>query len=273
MISTNKDINRNVKDNEQKFLTLHRSNLRDMSIRLPYGKINKLITALYMVTDIIDKEEPIRNKLRTLGAEIISDISNVSLIKDVLAGHIDEIMSFLDIASTINFISEMNCAILKKEFTELKESVQESIRIRPAGLEEFLKEEQSLDQDPYPTSHSPLLKRGGSATSKGHARIGVQKGSTLLKAIKDMSDRIPNSRTQEFKMLKEKRRYEIINFIKNNQAKATITDIKSQITLPGSALNNIGEKTLQRELMSMIRDGVLYKEGSKRWTLYNLIVS
>src|SRR3989344_3111766 len=38
-----------------------------------YRKTNKLVTALYMVTDVIDKEEPLRNKLRTLGLEILSD--------------------------------------------------------------------------------------------------------------------------------------------------------------------------------------------------------
>jgi len=39
-----------------------------------YTKTHKLITALYMVTDIIDKDEPLRNKLRTLGTGIISDM-------------------------------------------------------------------------------------------------------------------------------------------------------------------------------------------------------
>ena len=41
---------------------------------MSYTKTDKLITALYMVTDIIDRDEPLRNKLRTLGVEILSDI-------------------------------------------------------------------------------------------------------------------------------------------------------------------------------------------------------
>src|SRR3989339_478545 len=79
-----------------------------------YPKTDKLITALYMVTDIIDKDEPLRNKLRTLGTEIISDMN---LIQRNCIGHtahsnicngISEVMSFLDIASAVNIISEMN---------------------------------------------------------------------------------------------------------------------------------------------------------------------
>ena len=38
------------------------------------------------------------------------------------------------------------------------------------------------------------------------------------------------------------------------------------------ALRNLGEergeKTLQRELASMVKDGVLYKTGEKRWSRY-----
>ena len=80
---------------------------------LSYTKTNKLSTALYMVTDIIDKDEPLRNKLRTLGTEIISDMSSSP---SNICNKISDIMSFLDIASAVNIISEMNCSILKKEF-------------------------------------------------------------------------------------------------------------------------------------------------------------
>jgi hypothetical protein len=80
---------------------------------LTYTKTDKLITALYMVTDIIDKEEPIRNKLRTLGTGIISDIylirqNNTGNTLSFTSNKIAEIMSFLDLASAMNIISEMN---------------------------------------------------------------------------------------------------------------------------------------------------------------------
>src|SRR5688572_20542906 len=72
---------------------------------ISYNKTDKLITALYMVTDIIDKDEPLRKKLRTLGIDIISDINSLPLRA---LGKISEVMSFLDIASSMNIISEMN---------------------------------------------------------------------------------------------------------------------------------------------------------------------
>src|ERR1035437_1026431 len=91
-----------------------------------YTKTNKLITALYMVTDIVDKDEPLRNKLRTLGVEILSDITSPRGTLGNAGGKISELMSFLDIASAVNIISGMNCNILRKEFLELDQSIKES---------------------------------------------------------------------------------------------------------------------------------------------------
>jgi len=138
-----------------------------------YTKTNKLITALYMVTDIVDKDEPLRNKLRTLGIGIISDINTTPI--NILS-KIREIMSFLDIASAINIVSEMNCSILKKEFLELNQSIlsaqaeKESAHSinRQINLSEFFKEEfppllnkegnegRFLNNSPHP---NPLLSK------------------------------------------------------------------------------------------------------------------
>src|SRR3989339_320516 len=84
-----------------------------------YPKTDKLITALYMVTDVIDRDEPLRNKLRTLGTEIISDMCSIEQNKtantaSVILGKVEVIVSFLDLASTMNIVSPMNSDILKK---------------------------------------------------------------------------------------------------------------------------------------------------------------
>ena len=65
--------------------------LKDTTIVISYNKTNKLVSALYMVTDILDINEPLRNKLRTLGTSIISDINS---IPKNTCSKISEIMSF-----------------------------------------------------------------------------------------------------------------------------------------------------------------------------------
>ncbi len=253
------------------------------SVNITYTKTDKLISALYMVTDIMDKDEPIRLKLRTLGNNIVSDmhsnLSNVGI-------KISEVMSFLDIAFSVGMISEMNSSILKKEFTELRQSLTEYYASKSFGgqatLSEFLL--------------SPSISTVNPSTS-----IGVQKGSTLMYALKglegktlkdtQMSNRtfthmggpIPVSdrknmhhSNESFDLLKKTRREDIIKIIRLNlngpsaQAGSTITDIKN--SAQGSIIS-CGEKTLQRELVSMVKDGVLKKTGEKRWSRYFLLES
>src|SRR3989338_6388575 len=168
MFGEEKDIQENLKDTYSPLPNLPLVKGEEKGGGMSYSKTQKLITALYMVTDIIDKDEPIRHKLRTLGIEIISDMHSVP----AEAGNkIAETVSFLNIASAMNFISEMNCSILKKEFLELKGSIQEYTDMKPTWLAEFFTKE----NNPYPTSP---LSRGKSGVYKGHTRIGVQKGST-----------------------------------------------------------------------------------------------
>ncbi len=270
MFGENKNLN--LKDSNLPLpnLPLHRG--RSEEGVLSYTKTNKLITALYMVTDIINKDEPLRNKLRTLGAGIISDMHLIefSCIGHIAPGTIEkisEIMSFLNVASAVNIISEMNTNILRKEFLELDRSIKESfdineIKDKQINIEEFLSDSPLFITTP-PFRHPSGIRRGGD--SKGHT-LGVQKGSTLLKAIKDMSDKKSNHINNDaFDVLKKQRREEITNIIQKNNKNATITDIKNGAY---GTLISCGEKTLQRELVSMVKDGVLNKTGEKRWSRY-----
>lgn len=259
-----------------------------------YTKTHKLITALYMVTDIIDKDEPLRNKLRTLGAGIISDMhlvqqNNTGYTMSFIFNKVSEIISFLDIASAVNIISEMNCNILRKEFFELNEAIKGSIdkddtaHRQKVDLSEFFSEELTAPQSfsSQTTSKTSVIKqapvRSNYSSMRHHnpTRIGVQKGSTLLEALHEkMSKRNGMSdAVNSFDELKKDRHSSIVNIIKNIPGGATIKDIKDKISaMPreGNSLVSFSEKTLQRELISMVKNGVLNKTGEKRWSRYFL---
>ncbi|MDR3519407.1 MAG: hypothetical protein P4L63_00745 [Candidatus Pacebacteria bacterium] len=253
-----------------------------------YTKTHKLITALYMVTDIIDKDEPLRNKLRTLGTGIISDMhlvqqNNTGYTMSFIFNKVSEIMYFLDIASAVNIISEMNCNILRKEFFELNEAIKQSIDKdeiadrRQIDLSEFFKEEVSpLFKEEDIRRRTPALADVRRQVIGHHAstRIGVQKGSTLMKALNEkMSKRNETSHNTSdvFDELKKERRDSIISIIKTIGTGATIKDIKDKAhAMPEQfkSLMSVSEKTLQRELVSMVQNGVLNKTGEKRWSRY-----
>jgi hypothetical protein len=243
--------------------------------RLPYSKTNKLVTALYMVTDILEKDEPIRLKLRTLGAEVVSDVASLRGSKDVLnsslIARISEIISFLEVAVSLHLISTMNEAILRKEFSALKEAVKEveeksSINFGEEELVEFLRDEPLLTVMNEGVTYKRAIGHGKST------RLGVQKGSTLMQVLSDKANAMSDKK-EDFNLIRKQRREEIISIIKTygqtypTLGGATITDIKAKAV---GVLVSCGEKTLQRELVAMVEEGVLDKVGSKRWSRYSI---
>jgi len=262
MLGENKSHKNDIKDTNTSLAQYETNGLSFLS----YNKTSKLITALYMITDIMDKEEPLRNKLRNLGANIISDIyllKGQNNFSEKINDRISEMFSFLEIASNIGLVSEMNYSILSKEFFELKKAIGNFVyQNDQKWLEEFIKENPN-QTDQYGNSNTDKTFKVNSP--KGQTRVGVQRADTLLRAL---SDRIPSLNNNDFK---NKRREEIISIIKDkakdspNFDGVTITDIKS---IGQGELASCGEKTLQRELVSMVSDGILVKRGEKRWSRY-----
>ena len=288
------DNNKNLKDSPSQTLPEGKGRIYPLSfgegagVRLmSYTKTNKLITALYMVTDIMDKEDPLRNKLRTLGVYILSDMHSLPLLSKERVGvrFLDEILSLLEIASAVGMISEMNSSILIKEFVALKESINESKK--DLSLSEFFNQELSTPSFDYKSHPS----RGELGSTQRH-NIGLQKGSTLMHALNKISDKnlkdtrdtrhinisngqnisdkkihISQSHSEAGDSLKKERRSFILKIIKDKKEEVSIKDIA--LSLQGLGIE-CGEKTLQRELVSMVLDGVLLKSGEKRWSRYSL---
>src|SRR3989344_3135097 len=207
------------------------------------NKANKLITALYMVTDIMDKDEPMRIKLRSLGSDVLSDLHESSGRVDA---KVSETLSFLNIAFMVGMISEMNFNILMKEFSDLQNSIKSKLSLsvlkeKEISLEDFLKDE------PISPAEDKSGPKDSSLGHARHTRIGVQKGETLMKALSNkISDMSLKSVavSENFDVLKRERRQEIMNILKGhaslNPNGFTITDIKNLAT---GAVASCGSKT------------------------------
>lgn len=265
----------NIKDSN---LSLSPS-IKDSPLSITYSKSDKLITALYMVTDVMDVSEPLRNKLRTLGTEILLDIHSAP---QKTLSKISAIISLLDISRAMRLISEMNASILKKEFLRLQESVNEYGKIRSVWFEDYSQD--TNNEVAHTEAPKNNFIKDTRTTFIGHiqaskvshptTRIGVQKGSTLMKALSDKTADISKGLSQpsnNFDVLKKQRRETIIATIRKSSDGLTITDIRTkakELPSKGEVLMSCSEKTLQRELISMLKDNVLYKTGEKRWSKY-----
>jgi len=238
-------------------------------------KTEKLITALYMVTDCMDTDDALKNKLRGLGVELLSDMYKLSTLIpvekhshiDVSLARIYELLSFIEIAHTVGFISEMNGMILKREFAVLIREL-ESHNMKDKHftftLNEQMFEVEKKDENENPQSYNKENLIKDKRTSFGtmsltsnknfqqnfHPKVAIKSPSTLT----DRGDRT----AKIISLIKDK---------KDNKFGEQGVSIKD-ISL---AFTDISEKTIQRELNSLVAKGKLKKTGAKRWSRYQAV--
>lgn len=225
-------------------------------------KTEKLVTALYMVTDCMDTDDALKGKLRLLGVELLSDMYKLSTLSPVdkhthitvSLAHIYEALSFIEIACTIGFISDMNTAILKREFellaTELQ-SHKSKDKHFTFTLDKDMFEVQK-DQSHTLTDKTIKDKRTQYNMSFTNSRVNpslsltkrLQLGQPIFENKKDRADKI-------LALIKDKK-------------DISIKDISTAFT-------DCSEKTIQRELNSLVAKSLIKKTGAKRWSRYQAI--
>ncbi len=223
-------------------------------------KTEKLVTALYMVTDHMNGDDALKGKIRFLAVELLSDMYKLSTSSPLTNNtyitlsttRVYEVLSFIYIAQTLSFISETNASILKKELQLLVSEL----------------EPKQSSENPFAFTLDDTMFDVG---------VPVREQISRGPSIKDRAFHI-NKRTDYMSfnkkplvnrnsMTKDERTVKILNTIKDkknlpgNDTGVSIKDISS--TFP-----DYSEKTIQRELNSLVAKGIIKKIGAKRWSRY-----
>jgi len=227
-------------------------------------KTEKLVTALYMVSDCMDSDDALKGKLRQLGVELLSDMYKLSTLSPMdkhihissSLARVNEILSFVEIAYTIGFISEMNTAILKKEFIILIGEL-ESHQKKDKHFT-FTLDEQMFSTPEIPSVRQPARPHDSSGAGGGLAQVKrTPFNSMSFSSVTNLADR--KDRTDKIlNIIKEKKD------LSTGEAGVSIKDISSSFT-------NCSEKTIQRELNALVFKGQLKKTGAKRWSRYSAV--
>lgn len=271
---------------------------KDNFLLFVYKKIERVVSALYLISGLFSDNEPLKWQFREVGVGIISQFLSLTTRPDsrteVVLGintSLLKLLSFLDISARAGFVSEMNFSILSKELEDLLETLTRK-ELPKGGREtsidrEFFALPQGLF---FPDSHE----------NNNHADVGVV-GNALqipetnlytwadvgrLEDIykrqskgqeKDMRSGVVLSGTKQKNQFFDKgqnlstssaasgRKVAILNLLKDKN-NLTIRDFSLVI-------KGCSEKTIQRELLRFVRDGVLKKSGERRWSRYSLVVS
>jgi hypothetical protein len=239
-------------------------------------KTEKLVTALYLVSDCMDTDDALKGKLRLLGVELLSDMYKLSTLSptekqtyiSVSLSHIYELLSFIEISHSIGFISEMNTSILKKEFSmlasELKLRQEKDKHFTFTLDDKMFHLEEGRDQNILSENTTGFNYRG---------QQFIKDKRTSFDSMSLINNKSPLStfhtkKTKSFEsnLSDRKDRTDKILALIKDKKEISIKDISQAFT-------DCSEKTIQRELNSLISKGHLKKTGAKRWSRYSIITN
>jgi hypothetical protein len=218
------------------------------------GKIKKLTNALYRVTDLLSDKEPLKWTLRNKAVIIYENLVSVILltgeVKDKnyilneTLNYISQIINTLELVLMGTYVSNLNFEILKKEYINLKLFIEGS-------KDEIVAEQKLLPETAESIGHNgQTANSNGQKTSIGHK---APRHDSVARKAADAGIGLP---------AQAGRKQKIFEFIKKEGAK-TISEITP-------FFKGVSPKSVQRDLLELVRTGKLRAEGEKRWRKYKL---
>ncbi len=200
-----------------------------------FKKTEKIVAALYLVSNLIKDKEPIKWKLREKSMTFMSaaltlndeqsfdrDFAIRAIFSDGL-----EILSTLSLAHMGGLLSSMNYEILRSEIEKVTALLKDNL----------IKERESK----------------GYVLSETFFKDELVLNKKIDSQIKDISQPV----------LKKNNRQDLIINLLKTKSNLTIKDVAQVIT-------DCSEKTIQRELISLVEKGIVVREGERRWSRYSL---
>lgn len=223
--------------------------LDNRSIFILIKKTERLTSALYLILSLNDVHDPLTKRLRGEGVELLSLITDFCQEGDARAAEklklrVARLTSLIEVARFSGLISEMNASVLVAKYAELYragERVRTELHGKNIGVESILSDTSDILEGETKKNKRQNLREFKAENKKTAFHKGQAKGQ---------------------KRKHSDRRETIMNLIRS-KGRITVKDAAHVIRGPS-------EKTLQRELVSLVSEGVLKREGERRWSSYVL---
>lgn len=252
-----------------------------------YKKSERLCMAIYLITDFFPAKDSIKDNMRNAGTDLIK--VSLSLItaasshrKDILndiSRLCLEVVSLSKVASNLGMTSLPNHNVLESEIKNFIGVIEERERPSATGQGFVLNENVFGDNisevvTKISTPQSYESKSYYHVEEKTEVKMNAQAGDSNVSQkksvqIKDVvkleniskHDVVIKPETGSRSIMQKNERQQIILDIIKEIGESSIKDISDNI-------KDCSEKTIQRELNTLIYDGVLKKIGERRWSKY-----
>ncbi|MDD4803975.1 MAG: hypothetical protein PHN69_02265 [Candidatus Pacebacteria bacterium] len=238
-----------------------------------FKKTERIVTAIYLLTGLMSDSEPMKSRLREIATELISNALNMServwgeeFFQKGIYNNISEISVLFNIAETTKMVSKMNHDILVSELQKLSNFLTTSSSNYSSAKIAFSPNIFSGDYNYVPDKSykNNSLDIQDSLDMKSQDLYKGQKDIKDIEKDNVLNKMSPMKISDGEKNIKDKNnRQDIIKSMLKSGVKLTIKDFAKNI-------KGCSEKTIQRELISMVSSGVLKKEGERRWSKYFL---
>lgn len=236
-------------------------------------KIERIVCAIYLVTDLFPNNDEIKKSLRSKSLDVLEKAYSINISREeslinefrAILNNLRNIQSLYTISYNSNYISEMNYNVVN---TQLNQIISDVNRMQFNVTNQFgfsidesyfnvLPNNLSRNEENNPEQITDFQKDNIYRTNlKDIKRTSKGQDNVLYK--NEMSFTNPESKYN--KANKSERREKILKIIKDKN-NVSIKDITTEF-------DSVSSKTIQRELNSMIKDGVIKKKGDRRWSIY-----
>lgn len=234
-----------------------------------FKKIERITYALYLVTSHFSENEPLKWSIRNASTSLVNDVisitkrSSESQIRHLrnINRSLIELSSYLELSEKTALVSYMNFKIINDEVRNISSQIESAIK------GQFNVEEKKISED--------VLKSAG--INKGHQGHETKSHDAMSDIKEDENTNVLDKKTEQtpsithFKKTEslkkninqDDRSAKILNVIKE-VGEVSIKDISDKI-------GGVSEKTVQRDLVKLINEKKIKKEGERRWSKYSIL--
>lgn len=211
-----------------------------------YKKAERLAKAIHLITPAFSDSLSLRNRIGAIAMGLVDasllppNTSRMVLSRELLA-----LSSVLSIARTGGLLSSMNTDLITREAHILLQEVAAY-------------EEPRLFLDAMPTL-SGIARGASAADTLANQKARSPRVSGARKAVS-----VPKGHLKDTHNAYIKDRREAVLSVIRHKGSVHIKDISTLI-------RGVSEKTIQRELSSLVVAGLVLKQGERRWSTYSLV--
>lgn len=230
-------------------------------------KVKKITEALYRITDFFPNEEPLKWALRKDAVEILdiflSAKNHANYERGRMMRHasitIEKVLNLVELASFGSFIAKSNFEVLQREYGLVLTFIVES----KFSEIDLLPNDELAPARPENLISSPFFNLNLNSAKNGLVLKNNGKASNVTDNLVKPVDEVRKNKDNSLRF--NGRHAKILSLVKEKQD-VSISDIHSYF-------NGISEKTIQRDLISLVNRGLLGMDGDKRWRRYSLTIA